>query len=373
MTKEFSNKECIESLDKVKVHLMLKPSVVFFSTLCFSLVHSFDRKRPTAATDGINIWYNNEFFMSLTIDEKLFLVLHEVMHCAYLHISRKGDRCIKKWRIATDHVINLQLIERGFKMPKCGLANPAYTGMSADEIYLLLPEVPPDQEDPLFDFLEPLEDLPDDALIESITNLLIGAEMASKSAQDEPGTIPQALQIFLDGLVTPKLPYTTILRRYLNNICKNDYTFKKLNRRYFPTHYLPSLHSEAMIDLVIAVDTSGSVTTEEFTQFITDIHSIFKSIKPEKITLIQFDTEIKSIDVLKKVSDIYDLSFTGRGGTEITDVIDWINKNKPKITLIYTDGEFKFRKTNTKHDLIWLIHNNPAFNAKYGKVIHYTI
>lgn len=66
----------------------------------------------------------------------------------------------------------------------------------------------------------------------------------------------------------------------------------------------------------VAVDTSGSVTDDQFTRFITEIHSILRTMNPEKITVVQFDTHIKSVDEVRNVHELSTLKFTGRGGTK---------------------------------------------------------
>ena len=134
-----------EALSKAKILLMTKPNSVFFTTLCFSLKHRFDTETPTAHTNGKEIVFNPAFFMGLDAEEKVFLLLHETMHCAYLHMARLGDFDHRKWNIACDHVINLQLIERGYKMPSMGFADSKYAGKSAEEVYKLLPNNPKEE------------------------------------------------------------------------------------------------------------------------------------------------------------------------------------------------------------------------------------
>ena len=286
-------------------------------------------------------------------------------------MMRLGEFNPRKWNIATDHVINLQLIERGFKMPEGGLADPRYTGMSAEEVYKLLPE---DNTKPMMeDLLSGNDPVQQEETKGQIQDALVRAALQSKMADDKPGTIPGEIQIFLDRLLNPKLPAKKILQKYLNAYTKNDYTFKKPNRRFLPDHYMPTLHSESLGDIAIAVDTSGSVTDEEFNQFVSETAGILRMMKPTKISFIQFDTEIKSVNEIRSINDLMNIQFTGRGGTVVTEVIDWVNKNKPQIILIFTDGRFRFRNETTKNDVIWLIHNNIRFSSPFGKVIHYEL
>src|SRR3990170_5869491 len=73
----------------------------------------------TAATDGRKLYYNREFIKSLTADELLFLIGHEVMHCVYDHLGRKGSREHKLWNMANDYIVNYTLKkEKLGEMPK---------------------------------------------------------------------------------------------------------------------------------------------------------------------------------------------------------------------------------------------------------------
>lgn len=364
-----------QALSKAKIQLMARPDSVFFTTLCFSLHHRFSDEVPTAATDGREVIFNPGFFMKLNSEERVFLLLHETMHCAYLHMLRRGDREPRLWNIAGDHVINLQLIERGFRMPSGGLADPKYKGLSADEVYDLLPKSAAQQE-VMMDLKEPEGggSQGDAQEMEAeMQDILVRASLQSKMAGDKPGTIPGEIEIFLSKLLNPKLPWNRILQKYLNNMVKNDYSFKKPNRRFFPDHHLPTLYSHALMNIAIAVDTSGSVSNQDFLRFISEIHSILRMMKPEKITLIQFDTAIKSIDEVRDVNELMRVNFKGRGGTDVTPVTQWAEKNKPQLLMVFTDGEFRFKQSNSKIPHIWLIHANPKFAPPFGKVIHYEI
>jgi predicted metal-dependent peptidase len=361
------------ALSKAKIALMSRNDSAFFTHLAFSLLHEFDDSIRTACTNGTRIKYSPAFFMSLDHEERLFLILHEAMHCALLHMERLGSYNPRKWNVAADHCINLMLIERGFKMPKVGLADPQYKDMSTEQIYHLLPEEPDQGEGGGIgqDLQEPAGPL--EELANEIQDILVRASIASKLAEDKPGTIPGEIEIFLNKLLKPKLPWNKILIKYLHSYSKNDYTFKKPNRRFFPQHHLPSLYSKTLIDLAVAVDTSGSVSDEEFNQTVSETHSMLRMMNPNKITFIQFDTEIKSVEEVKSIRDLMGLKFTGRGGTRIEPVLQWANANKPQLLLIFTDGGFHFHQPDCKVDTLWLIYNNPQFQAPFGKVIHYEV
>lgn len=382
-----------KALDKAKITLMTKADTAFFTTVCFSLKHVWDESIPTAATDGLSILFNPDFFMSLNKEEQVFLLLHEVGHVIFSHMTRRGARDPRVWNYAGDYVINAMLIERGFKMPEGGLYDTRFNEMSTDQVYDILIKENPKTEDRHMDIIEgACADTGDDKkggsgpaqsdtekaaaaadLQNKIEDILVRAAVQSRMQGDKPGTIPGSIQIFLDKLLNPKLPWQTILRKYMNNMNKVDYSWRRPNRRYFPDHHLPSLYSEALVDIAVAVDTSGSVSDEEFHRFVSEVASIFKSHKPKKITLIQFDTSLRAINEVHSLDELKALKFTGRGGTLIKPVIDWVHENKPQLMMIFSDGGFHHYNQPVKSPLLWMIHNNPKFTAPYGKIVHYEV
>jgi len=360
-----SNPEHAQALSKAKIALMSRADSAFFTTVCFSLKHVWNDKIPTARTNGTVIEFSPQFFMSLDQEERVFLMLHETMHVAYLHMDRLLTRDARKWNRAADYVINLQLVERGFKMPAVGLLDKQFAGMSTEEVYNLLPD------DPEFEMDLMPSDLDPDQLQSDVQDILVRARLQSRMSGDAPGSIPGDIEIFLDRLLDPKLPWNRILQKYLQKFAKTDYSFRKPNRRHFPQHYLPSLYGEALIDLAVAVDISGSVSDEEFNRIVSETASILRMMKPEKITLVQFDTEIKSVEEVRNIQELMKVKFTGRGGTLISPVFQWANENKPQALLIFTDGGFRFYDYPCNVDTLFLIHDNPGFTAPFGKVVHY--
>jgi len=358
------------ALNKAKISLMSRPDSAFFTTILFSLKFAWDNTIRTACTNGTSLLISPAFFMSLHPEERVFLLIHEAMHVAYLHMERLQDRDHAKFNVAADHVINLMLIERGFRMPSMGLADRQYLGMSTEEVYNLLPKQDPCNVD--MD-IQPSDKTPEE-LHEHVQDILVRAAIQSKMQGDVIGTIPGEIQIFLDSLLNPKLPWNRILHKYLQSMAKNDYSFSRPNRRYFPKHHLPSMNSEGLMNIAVAVDTSGSVSDQEFKQFISEVNFVLKTMKPEKITMVQFDTHIKSTVEVKTVKELSQVTFSGRGGTKITPVLQWATEHKPQLLMIFTDGGFRFYDASiTKVPVIWLIHNNPNWESPFGKTIHYSI
>jgi predicted metal-dependent peptidase len=359
--------ELQQAMDKTKVALLSSPDSAFFATIAFSLKNSWDTNIPTACTNGTTIKFNPEFFKKLTPQERVFLWIHEAMHVAYLHAARLKDREPRRWNMAADYVINLQLVDRGFRMPKDGLLDRQYAGMSTEQVYDLLT---PSQAE---NFQMDLEEGEDKDLKEEIDDILMRAVMQSKMSGDKPGTIPGDIQIYVENLLNPKLPWNRLLQKYMNSFAKNDYSWRKPNRRFFPKFHMPCLHSDKLMDLAIAVDISGSVSDTDFKVFISETAGIMKMMTPEKITLIQFDTRICSETKITNLKELEKTEFSGRGGTSFYPIIDWVKAKRPQLLLVFTDGEFHMPDEKPKTEVLWLIHNNERFTCPYGKTIHYKI
>lgn len=375
-----------KALDKAKVMLMRKPAWAFFTAVCFSLKQKIDFSIPTAATDGLSIYYNPAFFLSLPTssnnNQQLGVVVHETLHVAYLHMLRATGLNMDVFNQAADHVINLQIIKAGFHLPDWVLKDERFEGMSTEQVYKILmrekKENPGDgQPNPMGgDLLPSPKGETPESVKKKVEQILVQAGIRARQEKAPPGSIPGDLQIAIDKLTNPKLPWQRILQRYVKAQAKEDYSWRRPNRRYFPEHILPSMYSERLIDLAIAVDTSGSVADHEFSHMVGEIASIFKMMKPERMTLLQFDIRLHTETRIKSIRELLACQFTGRGGTMVEPIMDWAEKHKPQVMLVFTDGGFHNPvgyTQQTQQRTLWLIHNNSNYTAPFGKTVHYEI
>lgn len=393
----------VESLSKAKTKLMLKKDCAFFSTLILQtpVYWVTEDEIPTAATDGIHLFFNPDFFMKLDNEEKIFLLLHEIMHNVYDHGIRRGFRDAKIWNKAGDYVINDELIQRNFKMPKGGLHNVDYRDWSADAIYADLmqkqdegggsgPDNPwPDLQDPADDNgngdgsgsgngNQGIGGIPTPTAAEAEEHnkdLLASATQISQMSGDKAGTIPGSLQRHLDDLLNPKLPWTKILAKFLFSMNKNDYSWRKPNRRFISQGIvMPSLHSEGIGRISFAIDTSGSVSVSDFNRFMSEIAYVFKQFQPKEINVMQFDHILQGNDKCCSVQDFMKLEFKGGGGTNIDPVLEAFKEDDvSKALIILTDGYLHQRvDLDPKKPVIWCIYDNPGFVPEFGTAIHFS-
>lgn len=97
----------------------------------------------TAATDGKNIYVDPEYFESLSENDRLFTIAHEIMHIKFMHMYRLTDKNGKKrdpelWNIATDAIINANLERDGFTIKEGYVNMPEALNYSAEEFYEIL-------------------------------------------------------------------------------------------------------------------------------------------------------------------------------------------------------------------------------------------
>lgn len=357
--------EAQQALNKAKIQLMENRKAVFFSTLALSLKHTWDDTIPTAKVSMTEVRYNPNFFLSIPEAERVGVILHEVLHPALEHMSRIGNRDPKKFNYAADYAVNDVVLKAGFRLPPWVLYDPQFEGMTAEKIYDLLPDPPPD----FMCDIEPSNEDPQE-IQKQAERLVIKAALAAKQ-ENQYDNLPGQFKFYVDKLLDQKLPWRRILQRIVTTVVREGYSLSRPNKKYLPDLLMPTRWAEQFGEAAVFVDTSGSVSDDDFAHFTSETYGLLKQMRPKCIQFGQFDTDIKSVTKLHTLSDFRKLSFIGRGGTDTTCVMKWAVKNKPHVLIIFTDGYFPKPEVKPKCPVIWVIYENPEFKAPFGKVIHF--
>jgi predicted metal-dependent peptidase len=160
----------------------------------------------------------------------------------------------------------------------------------------------------------------------------------------------------------------------MNDLARTDYSFRKPNRRYMPEHILPTQYSYGLEHIAIIVDVSGSINKDQFTQFMSDTYHILNNYRPTKLTILQFGSNICSVDEVTDVGQLLNVEMVNGGGTAIVPVIDWMKENKPKGAIVFTDGWFnEDYYEDPKVPTVWAIHTNKKFKKRFGTHIEYEL
>lgn len=377
------DKELSKALDKAKIGLMQQHNSVFISTILFSLKFSWCDEIPTACTNGIELKISPDFFRDLSHQERIFLLAHEAWHVAFAHMARATPEIKKNfmvWNMACDHYINLMLINANYTMINGGLADTKYEDQSkwsSNAIFDDLIQSGVGIGDFEIDMTykagdgEADQEAHEGKVLRRVEDILIKASVQAKMV-GQAGSIPGSIQVALTELLNPKLHWSTILQKYMNAYAKEDYTFKRPNKRFASQGVImPSLHSEALGKIACAVDTSCSVTDEQFNIFRNELAAIHKKLKPSEMTIIDFDTEIRNIYKLKQNDKVDTLNFTGRGGTDMRPVFEYFNneKDKPVVLIIFSDMECSAITDDPNYPVIWIRLKGYGFNPTFGRLI----
>jgi len=360
-------------------------------------------KTPTAYTNGRDEVYGRAFVASLSDAELRFLVLHECYHKLYLHLTtwrHLYDENAQKANKACDYVINIKLVDSDKKegfivMPKCGLLNAKYRDMDSAEVFNLL-----DEEDDGGDGDggksgnggnrgngqgQPQQSLDDHGWDDAEE---MDAEEKKKLSQEIDEAIRQGVLAAgkmgsggnrdLEGLLQPQVNWREVLREYVTSTCVgNDYsTWRRPNRRYIGMNvYLPSGISESVGELVLAIDTSGSIGSRQLSAFLTEIKSICDVVKPQKVRILYWDTEVCRDEVylqedLGKL--VQSTKPAGGGGTTVECVPAYMAKHgiKPQAVVVLTDGYLGGSWGEWAVPVLWCILNNKDARPAVGKYVH---
>jgi predicted metal-dependent peptidase len=329
----------------------------------------------TMATDGYYIYVNPSFCETLTDEEITAVFAHEVLHCVLGHIDRRNARDRILWNIAIDYATNLLLRDFGFKLPASGLLDPRYRGQTAEEIYEILRKDPslaqalkgfdahiePGDEEGLSQRAEDFPSMDERRRLRSI----ILRELAKEWARKGRGNMPGELQREIGKASKPQVSWQTLLARFMSGLRRSDYRLCPFNKKHlWRGIYLPSLGIPGPDHLVLAVDTSGSVSPTELGQFVAELDRL-RSLTECRLTLLHCDAAIQRIDeipageaTILPASGGAGRRLCGGGGTDFRPVFDWVAKQgqpRPDAVIYCTDGFGTFPPRVPAYPVVWVV------------------
>jgi predicted metal-dependent peptidase len=409
----------------------------FIAYLLAKTVWIPDDKVPTACiyADG-RVLYSEKFVNSLEDAEGMGVSAHEVLHVACGHHANVYPD-FRLGNIAEDLKINDMLRTDGFTLPS-GMYTPEQHKFvlldcqvtiadihlkSTMEIYNELVKaiekrskdnsssngkskhkqdpngkpapgtgsLPASLDDVIQDVMRAIKDgekLPDGTPVEVMTK-----EEMQRLADDWKGTVVEAAVLakrkgqlsasfshLVDALLTPKIPWTERLRRFIQNDIVIDYTYRRPSRRSAALgNYYPSILKESL-DIVLHLDTSGSMSGPPVQICLDQMYQILGAYENVKADFLMGDSRLQEHRTLSRRErvDVRKLALKGFGGTSHKFVVDWILDNKPnaKVLVTLTDGcsdiEEQFRRLPPRCHKIILIPEKCGYVTslgEYGEVI----
>ncbi len=179
---------------------------------------------------------------------------------------------------------------------------------------------------------------------------------AAQQAQ-QAGKLGGSMARMIDHLLQPQLPWRMLLARYMTAMARDDFSYMRPSRREGEA-ILPSLRS-SQVDLVVAVDTSGSIRPQEIAEFIAEVNAL-KGQMRARVTLIPCDSSIpEGAPWVYEPWEEFEFpdSIHGGGGTNFQPVFDWLERSGQHAELVvyFTDAEGTFPSQEPNYPVIWLV------------------
>lgn len=316
---------------------------------------------PTMATDGKRIFYNADYVMGLNDDELYGVLLHEISHCIYLHCTskRRLNRSQHRWNCACDYAINLEIKDMGYSLPSNVLHDQKYRNMNAEQIYEKLPED--------VNHLNTLDlhiNSDSEGSWDDMEDRIITAYEITKNTKGR-GSIPSALRRWIDKLRKNKVRWERIFHRYVGQaLAKDDYSYTRVNKRFLGQDiYLPDLRNHIIGSVVIAIDTSGSISRNCLEQFAAETNKISHLVS--EVVAMTCDARVHEVVKIQRFSNWLDkLQMKGGGGTRFEPVFEKVKELKmmPELLIYLTDAEGSYPQKQPNYPVLWVCTSEDGMN-----------
>jgi predicted metal-dependent peptidase len=386
-----------------------------------------DDDSVTAYTDGVNKKYGRKFMESILSESKVRgLILHENLHVALKQVVFGRAMFLenrKMANLAADFVVNDIIVnidgtiagtsERLVELPDGAIYDPMFHDWSMREVYNYLKKhakkgggggqggkgqgnPPPsggtqsnDDDDMDGDTVTVNGKTYD--ISQADEHDFIGREVSAEEAKEILDDIDKALREggmlagrmgakiprVISDLLEPKVDWRDALREFVSSSTKgnDEFTWRRMNKRQMANDiYLPSVMNESIGEIIVAIDTSGSIGGAEITEFATELVSICEVCQPEVVRVLWWDTEVHGEQVFKdNYSDIAKmLKPLGGGGTKVSCVSEYVNKHKlnAECVLVFTDGYVEGDiKWNISSPTLWMVTQRRDFIPPVGKKV----
>jgi predicted metal-dependent peptidase len=365
-------------LKKAHIALIKHPETCLYGGVILmgeSSIIDDPKKCPTAYTDGLNKRYGREFMSKLSDANVRGVVLHETLHVLLKHIPRHRDLCKKNARmtnIAEDYVVNgiIKNIHVQYPdfidLPDSCFYDPMFDGWSVRRVFDYLyneeqqgggggrPQQSFDEHDGegLDDMtpqeVEAVERQVDEAIQEGA---IIAGRFGAK--------IPRVIQ----DLMQPEIDWREVLQDFWSSNVRgaDEFTWRRFNKnRLADDYYLPSTITETIGEVILAIDTSGSISNSDIAKVTSRIQELCDTLTPDRIRVLWWDTQVHGEQLFEgNYGALHQtLKPMGGGGTRAGCVSDYIVKNNlsADCMIVFTDGYVEDNvKWETSIPSIWLI------------------
>ena len=392
----FTNKLTPEQrLEKAVIAIMANPKYVALAGVMMIGKRGIDDNVPTACTNGRDERYGRAFVESLNDRELRFLVLHEVYHKLYKHLTTwrwMYDEDAQLANQACDYVINQKLVDDnkdGFATMtgslEIGCLDAKYRGWDSAMVFADLKKQGKggssngdgqsgdgfDQHD-----WEDAKDMTD----EEKQGLAREIDEAIRQGALAAGKVGTGGERMFEDLLQPQQDWREVLREFVTTTCTGrDYsTWQRPNRRYIGAgYYMPSGISESIGEIVVAPDMSGSIGQHELTRMLSEVKGIADTVHPEAIRLLYWDTQVcadERYETHELDTMMQSTKPAGGGGTTVECVPEYMTAEgiKAQAAIVFTDGYIFGSWGQWDCPVLWVIVDNKHCNPPFGTTVHVT-
>ncbi len=377
--------ETIRRIQRARTTLLIDQP--FFGVLALQLKVIESTINGTAWTDGQSMGFNPAFVATLSQDELIGVICHEVMHCACGHPWREAGRQHRRWNEACDYAINPIVLSSGkAKLPKGALLDSQYDGKNAEWIYDRLPESNDDDSDGQGGcgcgevLPSPDGDSNDDPNgqgngadqqqpINTASDWQQYTKQAVQAAKAQ-GKLPAGMDREIEQATKPIVDWRSLLRKYMQDVCTADYSWTQPNRRYLHNGlFLPSLRSTACGKIAVAVDTSRSIDTITLAKFSSEMQAIFSEMQPSSVDVLYCDAAVHRVDTFER-GEAFEMHPVGGGGTAFEPIFnhyDQPDAEQPVVLIVFTDMYGSF-PDDSNIPTIWAS-TSEVDSAPFGDIV----
>ena len=380
----------------------------FFAALALFVDVRFTEEVPVAATDGRLLFFHPNSYGDLQPAERDAVFLHELLHAALLHPSRRGVREQELFNIAADIVVNgMVAAEKSVALPKGAIRDTKLEHHSVEEIYELLQKKTKKKQPklPLADLLKPgsmgseseqeggeegeggekeegkeggdgsnhdpageLHDLHDRSALEAHWKQAIQQAKVLASSQGQ-GSMPAGMLRHLGEVAEPQIDWRSQLWRYL---VRTPTDFSGFDRRFLHRGlYLDHLEGES-VQVFVCIDTSGSIDDEQMSLFIGEVSGILSSYPMLDCKLWYADADCYGPYTISGIREFPRPE--GGGGTDFRPFFKAAKEawsgHQEAICVYLTDGYGAFPKEAPQLPVLWVIVPGglPSEDIPYGEI-----
>ena len=317
----------------------------------------------------LGLFYNPTFVEDLTDLELRAVLKHEALHVLLHHLTRSKHFAYnpRGYNIAADVSINQNieglpegaLYPRTFSLPKEQSSEWYYEKLKRDC----------EENGKDFDDLEGgtiddhsmWDEFDDDIVTEKVRNIAEKAirEQEKKGWGNINGNIVQQIMAANKPIVNWKKEVRWFINKLV--LMGRKSTRMRPNRRY--GYVNPGTKRNYTSKLLVAFDTSGSVSDDQLAMFATELNGMIDHVHAD---FIQFDTIIHG-EPEPYTYKAREIKIKGRGGTCFEPVIKMVDELRYDGLIIFTDGYAPF-PTKPKARMLWAVcERDKDVSFPYGK------